>query len=91
MVFFVTLKIIYNYIKKAKITRVLISLGENTLGVYMLNGLIIYELEDLILKQKSQITLFLLSVIITLICYGVTLLIKRNRTLRQYLLGEKQQ
>lgn len=89
MVFFVTLNIIYKYIKKVKIARILVILGENTLGVYMLNGLILYALDGLIPKQKSEIILFLLSVVITLICYGITLLIKRNRTLKQYLLGEK--
>lgn len=89
MVFFMTLKIIYKYIKKAKITRALVVLGENTLGVYMLNGLILYGVNGLIPKQKSEIILFLLSVVITLICYGITILIKCNRTLKQYLLGEK--
>lgn len=89
MVFFVTLKIIYKYIKSTKITQVLVALGENTLGIYMLNGLMVYGLDGLIPQQESQISLFLFSIIITLICYGITLLIKRNRTLKQYLLGEK--
>lgn len=85
------LKLAYQKYKHSTIFHILTKLGNNTLGIYMTNSILLYSIKDIFTIPYicNNILLFIASIPITGICYTITRLIKKNIKLQLYLLGEK--
>ncbi len=87
IVFFVVLMLIYNIFKKTYFLRVFVLLGQNTLGIYVMNEILI-RLLNKHLELNGYVPLLLLSLVLTFTLLGITLMLKRNKLTAKYLLGE---
>lgn len=87
-VFFYVFKFLYSIIKSTSVANMVIVLGQNTFGIYVMNGLLISLMwrflpEDLL----SFLPNWALAILITVLLYVLTIFIKKRTTLSGYLLG----
>lgn len=84
---FALLTTLYSVIKNTYIASFFILLGQNTLGIYVMNEIMIK-----LFKQHcpviGTVSLWLLSFLFTFTLLLITLLLKRNKYTAKYLLGE---
>ncbi len=83
--------IIKNKINK-KIQNILIYIGKNTLGIYIISSIIQPYLLPLITNKLNTINYLLMileTIIVLIVSVLITELIKKNKYLNKYLLGEK--
>lgn len=84
---FALLTTLYTVVKETHIASVFILLGQNTLGIYVMNEIMIK-----LFKQHCSfvgtVPLWLLSFLFTFALLLITLLLKRNKYTAKYLLGE---
>ncbi len=88
---FYLLRKTYYIIKNKQWLKWFLLLGRHSLGIYVLNSIIL-EIIKLSMPKNFIITsslVIFISIIVTYLCYRITLLINLNKTLRKYLLGEK--
>lgn len=89
ILFYAILKFAYSKISSFHIAKIFSTLGKYTLGIYMTNSLIIFALVNYLPKTGEWNGLLLIySILITVISYTITFLIKKNKVLKKYLLGE---
>lgn len=85
---FALLSVLYLRIKSSFVAKSFIVLGQNTLGIYVMNEILIK-----LFKQHcafiGSIPLWILSVLFTFVLLLLTLRLKQNKYTANYLLGEK--
>jgi Fucose 4-O-acetylase and related acetyltransferases len=83
-------KLIYKPLTGTWIARTVESLGQNTLGIYAMNGLLIFTVPGVLgIDYRFGLPLGIYALVLTAVLYGITLILKRNPITRIYLLGEK--
>lgn len=83
---FALLQFLFLPLWKADLTRPMVIIGQNTMGIYVMNGLIIGALSKYI--KIWCIPLWMASLIITVFLYGATVAFKKSRSCSKLLLGE---
>ncbi len=75
----------------AQCTKWILLIGRNSLGIYLLNSILLDVIKLNISKPYiiNPIYILLISIVVTYLCYRITLLFNLNTTLKKYLLGEK--
>ena len=85
---FALLSILYSHIKSSFVASSFIVLGQNTLGIYVMNEILIKLFKQHCAFIESM-PLWILSVLFTFALLLLTLLLKQNKYTAKYLLGEK--
>lgn len=88
--YIVLLRGLYSVTAKTKAAAVFCTLGGSTLGIYVLNERFIMPLSRmLVFPLASVLAVLSIAVPVTALCWAVTTLIRKNKLLRNYTLGEK--
>ena len=83
-------KLIYWFLAGTKIAHAVEAVGQNTLGIYAMNGLLIFTVPGVLgIDYRFGLPLGIYALVLTAILYGITLILKRFPLTRIYLLGEK--
>lgn len=83
-------KLIYKSLSGTWIAHAVEAVGQNTLGIYAMNGLLIFTVPGVLgIDYRFGLPLGIYALIITAVLYGITLILKRISITRIYLLGEK--
>lgn len=89
IVFYKILGWLYAKFEKQFVVEKIVKLGGYTFGVYMLNVFVIWLVQYIFsFSRLNNLWMFVLAIIITLLCYYITNLIRKNNKLKKYLLGE---
>lgn len=86
IVWFFALRFLYEKVCDSRLSSILCTLGNATLGVYMLNAQIIRILPPL---SDNWFVMLAVAILVTALCYAITLLLRRYDNTRIILLGEK--
>ncbi len=88
--YIVLLRALYSVAAKTRTATVFCTLGGSTLGIYALNERFIMPLSHMKAFPLPNVPAVLaIAVPITALCWAATVLIRKNKYLRQYTLGEK--
>ena len=83
-------KLIYKFLAGTGIAHAVEAVGQNTLGIYAMNGLLIFTIPGVLgIDYRFGLPLGIYALVLTAILYGITLILKRFPLTRIYLLGEK--
>ncbi len=83
-------KLIYKPLTGTWIARAVEAVGQNTLGIYAMNGLLIFTLPGVLgIDYRFGLPLGIYALVLTIVLYGITLILKKFPISRIYLLGEK--
>lgn len=86
VVWLFTLRLLYVKVSNSIFATILCTLGNATLGVYMLNAQIIRILPPV---SDNWFVMFATAILVTALCYAITLLLRKYKYTRIILLGEK--
>lgn len=88
--YIVLLRALYGVAARTRTATVFCTLGGSTLGIYALNERFIMPLSHMKAFPLPNVPAVLaIAVPITALCWAATVLIRKNKYLRQYTLGEK--
>ena len=83
-------KLIYKPLTGTWTARAVEAVGQNTLGIYAMNGLLIFTVPGVLcIDYRFGLPLGIYALVLTAVLYGITLILKRISFTRIYLLGEK--
>ena len=89
IVAFFLLTIIYNLLKDGPVAKGIAFAGQNTLGIYAINGLFIFTVPAIIgIDYRFGLPLWLYAAILTAVLLGIVVLMKKIPFVRKYYLGE---
>ncbi len=90
ILFFGLFKLIYRPLRSTWVARTVEAVGQNTLGIYAMNGLLIFTVPGILgIDCRFGLPLGIYALVLTAVLYGITLILKRIPLTRIYLLGEK--
>ena len=83
-------KLLYKPLAGTRIARAVETVGQNTLGIYAMNGLLIFTVPGVLgIDYRFGLPLGIYALALTAVLYGITLILKRIPLTRIYLLGEQ--
>ena len=87
---FCVLKTAYSLIQSGHIAKAISFTGQNTLGIYAINGLFIFTVPAIIgIDYRFGLPLWIYALVMTAFLLGVTCLMRRIPIVRHLFLGEK--
>lgn len=83
-------KLLYKPLAGTRVARAIEAVGQNTLGIYAMNGLLIFTVPSVLgIDYRFGLPLGIYALVLTAVLYSITLILKRIPLTRIYLLGEK--
>ena len=90
ILFFGLFKLVYKPLSGTRAARAVEAVGQNTLGIHAMNGLLIFTIPGVLgIDYRFGLPLGIYALVLTAVLYGITLILKRIPLTRIYLLGEK--
>lgn len=90
IIFFSLFKWIFSLIKDFKISKFIEVIGQSTMGIYAMNGIVIFTIPVVIgLDYRFNLPLWIYAALVTIVLFFITQLLRRVSVSRKYLLGEK--
>lgn len=80
----------FSFIKDYKITGIIEAIGQSTMGIYAMNGIVIFTIPVMIgVDYRFNLPLWLYAAVVTIVLFFFTQLMRRVPLSKRFLLGEK--